>query len=63
VKCYFTCPIWGLPGVSRIAERRLGTEPYQLVSEERVLGKFCRQFCELLSSHMFLFLAQGCQRQ
>jgi hypothetical protein len=52
-----------LEGVSRIAERRLGTEPYQLISKERVLGKFCNQFCELLSSHMFLVLAQGCQRQ
>ena len=39
----------------RIAERRLGTEPYKLISEERIFGKFYNQFCELLASARRIF--------
>ncbi len=40
-----------------LTKNDLGAEPYQLISEERILGELCNQFFELLTSHIFLFLA------
>jgi hypothetical protein len=46
-----------------LGKLQFASHTYQLISEEWVLGNLWNQFGELLSSHMFLVLAQGCQRQ
>ena len=42
---------------SELTKNDSGAESYQLISEERILRELCNQFFELLTSHIFLFLA------